>query len=68
MNLREKEKTKRRNNCLCAKCKTDIVVGDRYISVHYNDTFTRKPFGGFHPKCWEELSNGTIIKKLLNTK
>lgn len=58
-NLFAEEKTKRKNNHICAKCATDIVVGEKYMSVRYNDTFTYKLFGAFHIECWKSFLNGT---------
>lgn len=49
------EKTKRKTNYKCSRCKIDIIVGSKYMNVIYNDTFIRKPFGAFHIDCWQEF-------------
>ena len=58
-NLIATEKTKRKANHICAKCATDIVVGEKYMSVKYNDTFTYKLYGAFHLECWKSFLNGS---------
>lgn len=58
-NLIATEKTKRRANHICAKCATDIVIGEKYMSVTYNDTFTYKLYGAFHSECWKNFLNGS---------
>ena len=54
-NLIVTEKIKRKNSYICSKCTADIVVGEKYISVVYNDGFTNKPYGAFHLLCWDSV-------------
>lgn len=53
------EKTKRLRSHICAKCSIDIVVGERYMSVAYNDGYKHKLYGAFHSECWKSFLNGT---------
>ncbi len=49
-----KEVTKRKSNYPCKKCGKDVIVGERCISVKYDDKFTIRPYGVYHLVCWEE--------------
>jgi hypothetical protein len=58
-NLFPIERTKRKATCICAKCDKDILVGEKYMSVQYNDTYTCKWYGAFHVECWKNFSNAS---------
>ena len=46
------EKIKRKSNYPCKKCGINVLIGEKYISVKYNDTFIIRPYGVFHLSCW----------------
>lgn len=52
------EKTKCKSNYPCKKCGLDVIVGLKYISVRYNDAYTKRPYGVFHLDCWSEYLEG----------
>lgn len=56
-NLTATEKKKQKANHICAKCTNDIIVGEKYMSVTYNDGFTFKLYGAFHSECWKSFLN-----------
>lgn len=48
-------KKKQKNSHICKECNTDIIVGEKYMSVTYNDAFIIKLYGAFHLQCWEHF-------------
>lgn len=49
--------TKRKNggNRPCFACGEDIVRLSQYVQLHYNDGFSLRGVGVFHPECYERL-------------
>jgi hypothetical protein len=55
-NLVAKETSKRKCNQACSNCGADVVRGERYMSVQYNDGFVKKFYGAFHMDCWDTFN------------
>lgn len=51
--IKPKITIKRKNNYPCSKCNKDILIGDKYYSVKYDDGFRKSGFGAFHLECYE---------------
>lgn len=58
-NLVAKETSKRKCNQACSHCGADVVRGEKYMSITYNDGFVRKFYGAFHMDCWKSFMNKT---------
>jgi len=56
-NLIAKETHKRKCNQACWHCGADILIGDHYMSVRYNDGFVQKFHGAYHIDCWKAFIN-----------
>lgn len=56
------ESIKRQTNIVCKECGLPIMIGDKYVHVKSNDTFITRPYGGFHPDCWESFKLNNFKK------
>lgn len=52
-----KKKIKKRNNYPCSLCGKDINIGEKYISVTYDDGFLKKLSGAYHINCYKKYKN-----------
>lgn len=47
--------TKTKDAKPCTDCKVNIEIGEKYISVFYNDGFRKKLYGLYHKSCWNRI-------------